>query len=200
MTTSFSDTKKMVLELLVRGASHADAARVADVSIGYITQLMSEPEFAKEVAVRKAATMADFTTREDRASKIYEMHLTLEEKILQNLTRQVNFMKPGEQLKLLQVVSAKKAPPSPPVLPNAGQNATLVTISVAQTNNSQFVMNSNKQIVAVGDTTLAPMSANQLKEMAKAYAAPALTEQVTGKEALMDLFSMTPEELGLRAN
>jgi len=197
MTTSLSDNKKMILELLVRGASHADAARISDVSIGYVSQLLNDSTFAAEVAQRKAATMQDAAVREDRANKIYGMHLDLEEKILANLVRTVNFMKPHEQMKLLQVVSTKKAPAAPPVLPNAGQSATLVTISVAQTNNSQFVMNSNKEIIAVGETVLAPMSPAQLKQLAKDHQ-PQLVDQVTSSQAIMDLFSASPEELGLK--
>lgn len=192
------DKQKMILELLVRGSSQSDAARIADVSIGYVSQLLQEPEFAAEVAQRKAVTMQDASERENRANKIYGMNLDLEEKILQNLQRQVNFMKPHEQMKLLQIVSTKKAPPPPPVLPNQhNQNATLVTIAVSHTNNSQFIMNNNKEIIAVGDTTLSPMSPQQLKDLARKEA-PALTEQVASSREIMDLFSASPEELGLR--
>lgn len=193
------DKQKMIFELLIRGSSQTEAARIADVSIGYVSQLLSEPQFAAEVAQRKAITMQDASAREERANRIYGMNMDLEEKILENLKRQVNFMKPHEQMKLLQIVSTKKAPPPPPVIPNQNnQNATLVTIAVSQTANTQFVMNNNKEIVAVGDVALSPMSPAQLKDLARAAAPAALTEQVTTKREILDLFSATPEELGLR--
>lgn len=188
------EIKKYLKELLIRGASQADAARLAEVSLGYVSQLMSEEEFRKDVELQRGLKLAERASREVRAAGIYDKYLDLEDELLTGLKKQIGLMKVHEKVRLLQAVSAKKAPEIPRHGGEEKGSAPLVNITLQQLPNQRFVMNAQSEIVSLGSTDFVPMSGIALKELAREVEKERLPRSV---EEINRLFELEAPALSL---
>lgn len=190
------DNRSYILDLLSRGASAADVARLANCSPAYISQLQGDPTFSSELAEKRAIHAAERDGRAQKVQKIHQQYLELEDVLLQKLSVQAKagLLKPIEQMKLLQVVAGKKEPLNP--LENtqsaAPQGITSITLPVQIA--AQFVLNTNKEIIGTtSGESFAPMSTKGLQEMAAQRALPKPKEQVTKTEDILRMFAMNPD-------
>lgn len=189
------DNRAYILDLLSRGAGASDVARLASVSPAFISQLQSDPQFAQELAEKRALHAAERDSRANKTQAIHKKYLDLEENLLDKLTIQAKsgLLKPIEQMKLLQIVAAKKEPIGP-LDPAAqqGQVQHITQISLPVQIAAQFVLNQNKEIVGTTDgKSFAPMSTRGLQDMAN-RALPAPKPQMHKSEDILRMFALNP--------
>lgn len=201
-----------ILDLLSRGAGAADVARVVGCTASYVSQLQDQEDFARELAEKRAAHIAERNGRSKKVQEIHDKYLGIEEILLDKLSLQAKagLLKPIEQMKLLQVVAGKKEPAS--ILndaPGAGTGNVLnvTNISLPAMIAAKFVMNERNQIIGTENgVSFAPMSGNALKELAAVEEkrnvlntenrASVPTPQVTDTKEILSLFrAKSPEEL-----
>lgn len=167
------ETKTYIAELLGRNLSPAQVCQLANVTPAYVSQLLSDAEFSARVDAQRIASLQNASNQESRASRVYDQYLDLEEQLLRNIAQQLPLMRTGEKVRLLQAISQKKAPP-PPVAPATTVNNNLVNISLPAVAMQRFTTNANKDIVAIGDTSLTPLDSPALKKLVQAVDAEAI--------------------------
>ena len=69
------DTRAYILDLLSRGASAADTARLANCSPAYISQLQGDAQFSAELAEKRALHAAERDSRAQKVQKIHQNYL-----------------------------------------------------------------------------------------------------------------------------
>ncbi len=65
-----SSVEEVVLAALARGCSHVDAAAAAGVSSKSVQRLLGRPDFASQLAQRRAVRVLDFAARLDEMESI----------------------------------------------------------------------------------------------------------------------------------
>lgn len=180
------DTQNFIIDLLARGCSQEDAARLSQVSPGYVSQLLTAEDVKKKVEERRAVYKAEQDQRAQRVQQIHDDYLRVEKQTLASLERDMGMMRPGERVKLLSVLAAKKEP-APLLATGTESGAPRISVQVvlpaivAQ----KFVMNERREIIGMDNgTTFAPMNSSRLVAEAREQAAleqrQEVVEQVKG--------------------
>jgi hypothetical protein len=145
------------LALLGAGIAAEAVASALGVTASYISQLLSNDEFAEEVTLLRYENLQ----KHNRRDSSYD---TLEDKLLEKLEKALPLMyKPGEVLKALQIVNgAKRRGQSAPEQVTNQQN--IVNLILPTVVLEQFATNINNQVIKVGDQELLTLPSNQLLE------------------------------------
>lgn len=159
MTTGapLSATESKVLTLLGQGFAPEMVATAVGVSPARISQLLSQDEFAQQVAELRYKQLAAHTERDSK----YD---TLEDQILDRLRTSLSMVfDPMKLAKLLQVVnSAKRRGAAAPEHLTTQQ--TVVQLNIPTAILQQFRVNVNNQVVQAGQQDLITVqSANMTK-------------------------------------
>jgi hypothetical protein len=153
--TTYTGMQGKILEMLGNGLSPEVASSALGVSPGYISQLVSTEEFARQVAELRFANLQAATTRDRR----YD---SLEDKLADKLEDLLPMMfKPMEIIRALATInSLKRRGASAPENTVINQTIVQLTLPVALT--SRFVTDSANQVVAAGDQDLITIKSTQL--------------------------------------
>lgn len=153
-----TSNESRILDLLGQGLDPSVVAAAIGVSPAFISQLLSTPEFAAEVAEKRFKNLSKHSERDNR----YD---TLEDKLLDKLEDCLPMMyKPNEVLNAIVKINAAKrrgagAPQhlqtQAPVIP------LILPIQIIQ----QFQLNGNGQVVKAGTQDLTTAQPAQLKNM-----------------------------------
>lgn len=134
--------KDRALELLGAGVSQEAVASALGVTAGYISQLMADGEFAKQVAEKRFEQLHQHTKRDNKYDAI-------EDRLLERMEQSLPLMiKPNEILRAIQVVNAAKRRGSQAQELPVGQHAQVVLnmpIKLVQ----KFATNILNQVIAV---------------------------------------------------
>lgn len=154
-TSTTSTTRDRALELLGNGVGIESAAAALGVTPSTITQLLSQEDFAAEVASLKFKNLAKHSKRDAAADE-------LEESILERLKDSMALMfKPMELLKAYQIVNAAKRRGVASQEGIASQ-AQVVRLLVPQITLQQFTSNTHNQVVVAGSQNLTTMQSGSL--------------------------------------
>lgn len=154
---ALSATDSKVLTLLGQGFAPEMVATAVGVSPARISQLLSQDEFAQQVAELRYKQLAAHTERDSK----YD---TLEDQILDRLRTSLSMVfDPMKLAKLLQVVnSAKRRGAAAPEHLTTQQ--TVVQLNIPTAILQQFQVNLNNQVVRAGQQDLITVqSANMTK-------------------------------------
>ncbi len=165
------NTQGYICDLLARGTTQEMAAQLAQVSAGYVSQLLAQEAFAAAVEQKRAGFLIERNERNQRVQDIHDDYLRLEKLTVSTLERDLSIMRPGERVKLLQVLGSKREPMAPLVDPRAaaGMPALAVTVNLPKQIAAQFVLNSNREVIGMDDGKIfAPLSTKALVAEAKA--------------------------------
>lgn len=147
--------KGRIKKLLISGAIPAEVSRAVGVSESYISQLMQDANFAKEVLSGRAGTAtgkAELNAQYDR----------VEGKLLTKLESNIpSLYKTGDILNALRVVGSRKREPIVEPPSDAG-NRPVVHLHLSQRIAQKFIVNQNKDVIGLGETTFIPMSSTEL--------------------------------------
>lgn len=139
--------KERAMKLLGQGVEQEVVATALGVSPGYVSQLLSDPEFAKAVTELRLRNLESAT---DRDSKYDE----LEDELLEKLKQTADYMtKPREIAGVLASLNkATRRGVRPENAPHVKQDVVVLTFpTVIQ---QKFVTNHNNTVIAVGTVGL----------------------------------------------
>lgn len=160
-----TSTRERALALLGYGSGAAHVAAACGVTESDISQLVSDPEFAAQVAELR---FKNLSKHNDRDSKLD----TLEDELIEKLNTLKDLMyRPMEVLKALQVINSAKrrGASSPEMLAGNQKVVTLVMPTVViqrfQTNiNNQVIVAGNQELVTIPSATLLDSVKQKQKE------------------------------------
>lgn len=149
------DTRERALQLLGSGQSPLVVAQALGVDHSRVSQLLAEPEFARQVAELRFKNLQDQAARD----KKYD---GLEDKLLEKLADVLEYItKPGEVLRALMAVNAAKR--RGVLDPTAGQQFnTVVQLQLPSVVQAKFRVDAQGVIISVGERPMVTMPADVL--------------------------------------
>ena len=158
MTQALTSAESRSLKLLGDGINPAQVSAATGLSESRISQLLSDPEFAEQVATLRYQNLVKHNERDLKYDE-------LEDLFLQKLKDLAPFvMRPMEASRILQQLnSAKRRGASAPDSITQKQEFINLTIPVQVIN--QFKMNSQGQVVEVGEQVLTTVPSNTLNSL-----------------------------------
>lgn len=144
-----------ILEMLGNGLSPTVVAGALGVTESYVSQLLSEEDFSKQVTTLRFNNLQAATTRDRSYDEI-------EDELIKKMSELLPLMyKPMEVLRAITVINAaKRRGASAPE--NTVINNTVVQLSLPITITSRFVKDANNQVVEAGDQQLVTIASTNL--------------------------------------
>jgi hypothetical protein len=151
-------SREKIRELLGLGLPNNVVAQAVGVTEGYISQLLAEEDFRREVHNLRLQNLTELSERDKKWN-------TLEDQLLQKLEDLLpfGFVKPMEVLKALQIINgAKRRAMNMEVPAQAPQQ--LVPLVLPTVFAPKFVLNGDNQVIEVDGRTIATISAKAVNE------------------------------------
>ena len=144
---TYSGIQGQVLEMLGNGLSPEVTAAALGITAGYVSQLVSEESFSKQVAERRFTNLQAATTRDRKYDNIED---TLATKLEDSLAL---MFKPTDIVRTLAVVNnLKRRGADAPA--NTTINQTVVNLILPDVLTHKFKVNENNQVVSAGNQEL----------------------------------------------
>lgn len=160
--TSYSGTQQRILEMLGNGLAPNVCASALGVTDSYISQLLGQEEFARQVTERRYISLQAATARDAQYDSI-------EDELIAKMKQLLPMMyKPMEVIRAITVINAaKRRGASAPE--NTVINQTVVQLSLPIAISSRFVKNINNQVIEAGEQQLVTIAATQLTAKLKGH-------------------------------
>ena len=160
MTQAITSQESRALQLLGQGIGPEQTASAVGLSVSRISQLLSDPEFAAQVAELRFNNLQKHNERDSH----YD---AMEDKLLKKLENCLAFMhKPMEILRAIQIINqAKRRGASAP--DHITQQQTVISLTMPVTVVNQFKLDGNRQVLEAGQQTLVTAQSSHLQEMLK---------------------------------
>jgi hypothetical protein len=157
VSSSEGTMRSRIAKLLGEGINATNVASACGVTLAYVSQLLTESEFAKEVAQLKIGNLQAATTRDRKYDGI-------EDTLLEKLEDSIQFMiKPREILGAISVINnAKRRGATAGAGDTDFNGAQVVKLQVPQVVINQFMLNSKNEVIEVAGRALQTMSARNL--------------------------------------
>jgi hypothetical protein len=184
-------SKDQVKELLGTGLSVSVVASAVGCADGYITQLMSDADFASEVTRLKIINLQASSKRDDSINGI-------EDKILRKLTSAIDenaFYRPRDLLHAFAVINnAKRRGVAATSDSNIAAGTTIINLNIPATVAKKFTISQQGEVLEVDDQTLITMPTGQLlSSLAKGEGERSRGYQQVRNKLLVDLRSSEGE-------
>lgn len=172
-----SGTKEKALELLGAGIASSLVAQSIGVSEGYVSQLLADEEFLKQVVERKFQHLQKHNARD-------ASYDDAEDTVLKNLKSQLGMVfDPMKLAKILQVLNAAKrrGAASPDAVT---QQSTVITLIMPTKIVERFsvVKDIDNRIIEAGDQKLVTMQSGTLMDRLRAKNSLTQNDQGNGNE------------------
>lgn len=160
MGTTSTSTEERALALLGAGAGPEQVAMALGVEVSRISQLVSDPDFAAQVAELRFQNLSKHNERDAKYDAM-EDHLLDKLDLIKDM-----MFKPQEILKALQVLNAaKRRGASAPEMIGATQ--TIVNLTIPSVLIQKFSVNMNNQVIQAGSQELVTMQSSTLLDQLK---------------------------------
>lgn len=170
-TTTRSATEEKALKLLGSGYTPQVVASACGVSVSRISQLLSEEDFAAQIAELRFENLQKHNRQDEKYDAIEEKLTTMLDDLLPLMLR------PNDILKAISVINgAKRRGAAGNAEVGAAQN-TVVNLVMPSVIVNKFTTNINNQVIQAGSQTLETVQATSLNERLKNF--KALEEQRT---------------------
>lgn len=157
-TSVRSSSEQRALELLGTGLGPEIVANACGVSVSRISQLLSDPVFAEEVAKLRFNSLQKHNKRDNEYDGIED------DLIAQFRTVMPMMMRPGEILKGIQVINAaRRRGQSAPEAIN--QSSQVVTIVMPTKIIQHFTTNIHNQVINAGEQELITVQSGQMGKL-----------------------------------
>jgi transcriptional regulator with XRE-family HTH domain len=161
--SAYKGTQLKILELLGSGLSPEIVATAAGVSPSYVSQLLSEEQFATEVTALRFKNLQAATARDHTYDSI-------EDRLLEKMANCLEYMyKPHEILKAITVINGAKrrgaAAPEQMTI-----NNTVISLSMPAPIINRFTRNTNNQVIEAAvevDSSAPSATQNQVPKIEK---------------------------------
>lgn len=155
--------KEQIKQLLQANCSITDAAATVGCEVSYVSQLMTDEEFAKDIITYRILNLQEQTNRDKKYDSLEDKLLAgLELKLEQGMA----LMKTETILRAIQAINGAKrrgaVAEAPSTVVNNVINLTLPSHIVRQ-----FQVNPQNEVITVGEKNLISMPASRLLEKVK---------------------------------
>lgn len=155
--------KDRVKVLLGSGATQAQVAMMVGCTPGYISQLMADEDFSKQVAESVAIKQASYVEHDSNLDK-------LEDKVIKNLETSLTMCyKPEILLKALQVINKADRRSQGAVAMDASKSTATAKVVLPKTVIQKLVINNVGAVVKVGERELVTLDTGSFKQMAHEF-------------------------------
>jgi hypothetical protein len=145
-----------VKKLLGTGLSQDVVASTVGCNPSYISQLLKDENFAKEVAELRVIELV-------KNKEIDDKYDGLEQKLLEKLENILQFMtKPREILQALQIVNNAKRKAQTSAIGHLGEGKTVVNLALPNIILNYYKVNIHGTLVEVGGRDLTPLNSKEL--------------------------------------
>lgn len=176
VATKYTGNILRILELLGSGLSAEVVASAVGVTPAYVSQLLSEQNFAEEVTKRRFANLQAATKRDATYDELEDALIAKMQDLLPMM------FKPQEVLRAIAVINgAKRRGAGAPE--HTQINNTVVNLTLPAPILQQFITNANNQVIEVGNQTLVTMPSHQLLTQIKSKVLPDDTSQINSDKA-----------------
>jgi predicted transcriptional regulator len=155
---TLTSTQERALSLLGQGVSPEHTSLALGVTPSAISQLLSDPQFAEQVATLRFTNLAKHSERDNKAD-------SLEDKLLDKIQDLLPFIsRPLEAARLYQIVnSAKRRGQSTPDSITNQQEVVQLVMPVQIIN--QYTVNSNNQVIKAGQQDLVTVQSGRMQHL-----------------------------------
>lgn len=157
-TPVFNQTQVKALALLASGVIPEQCATALGITPSAISQMMSNEEFASELATRKFEALRKHNVHDDKLDE-------LEAQIVRQLETQLSLvLEPMKLARLFAIVNAaKRRGSSAPE--QITQKQTVLKLNMPVTLIQKFTINSNNQVVSTGEQDLVTIQSSRMKTL-----------------------------------
>lgn len=156
VTKHYDGNAGRALDMLGNGLTPAACAQALGISESYVSQLLSDEEFSKQVTAKRFTNLQKHAERDNSYDE-------LEDKLLTKMSDLLPFMhKPMEVLRALQIINGAKRRSAGSTQDNVTVHSTIVTLQLPQMIQNKFIKNSNNQVISAGDQELVTIDSSQL--------------------------------------
>lgn len=159
--------KDRVKQLLIKGYKASEISGIVGCSPSFISQLLKDEEFLKEVEAGKLVDQAE-KTEETHLDNRYER---VEHKLLDAMIDTMESASLGEITRAVEVINKRKeAKRAPPAQTNTGIQVNVVSLvmpahALPSQQAATITMNEKQEIIAIGGRALSPMSSDAVKNL-----------------------------------
>lgn len=166
--------KERIKQLLIAGVKPSEIASIVGCSASYVSQLLSDQIF-KEDVLNGMAEIQEKNTEEEHIDARMQ---TLEHRIISAMTEKLPEASLGEMTRALETIHKRqdskylRKNPQPQAIGPNGQpiNVTVVQLSlpghIMASNQAPVIeLNSNREVIAIGSHSLAPLSSDGVRNL-----------------------------------
>lgn len=155
-----------ILELLAQGISPVQVVSIVGCQPAYLKSLLEDTEFASRVEAKQK----EYFQEADEEAIISNKHLALEHKILKHLEAQLPTAEMRDTIRALEVISTRQEKMKSRLHKSSefvGNKVVVNTINLTLPSHAipEYSLSSNKEVVAIGDKVITPMSGEKVKQL-----------------------------------
>lgn len=153
-----------ILNFLGNGFEPARVASAVGCEPSYISQLLSDQDFADQVQARRLDALQAATERDDRLNGLEDTLITRTEALI---SQPFAFTKPMEAIRALHMVNGlKRRGAGADQVGGNVTNNTVVTLVLPEVTMGKFTVDINNQVVQAGNQTLVTMGSGSIAPLA----------------------------------
>lgn len=154
-----------ILDLLAQGVKPMQVLTIIGCTPQYLKSLLEDEEFKTDLEKKQT----EYFKEADEDVVLSTRYLSLEHKILNTIEQQIGSAELRDNIKALEVV-AKRQESAKNRSGGVGEGNSRVVINTINLNLPahaipEYTLNSNKEVIAIGKTAMAPMTGNAVKNL-----------------------------------
>lgn len=154
--------KDRIIHYLANGVAPTQITSIVGCTESYISQIKAEKDYPTllEAEQKKIKATKDEEEREEK-------YIRLESKAIAMAEENLPFAEFRDLTQLMQLLIQRRTKPAPSVLINNTDNSSryvMLNVSSAVLP-AEIVVNANKELIAVGDKSLAPMASSGVRKL-----------------------------------
>jgi hypothetical protein len=161
-SVKYAGLQERILNFLGAGIAPERVASAVGCEPSYISQLLSDEEFAKAVSQQKIVQLTELTERDKRLDTIEDRVI---DKVEQSLKSPMALLKPMEGIRALQMINSLKRRGSN-VDNNVNNTSVSVNIVLPSITLKQFTVDVNNQVIKADDDSLVTIASSQVAQLA----------------------------------
>lgn len=154
-----------IVKYLAQGLQQEQVASIVGCTPGYISQLVGQKEIIEQIEYYKLQYSQDEKDKQEEE----DQYTRLAKKARLHLEDNMPYAEYRDVLKLLEILERRKEVKVPQQQTNIQQNVTILQVPAAAV--PEFTINSNNEVIGLGDQSLAPMSAQGVRSVFNDYKA-----------------------------
>lgn len=152
-----------LINFLATGMTQEEAARTVGCDPSYVSQLLSTDDFVQDLDQAKKQLVKDAQAEEQEA-RMNKLEDVLVNSLMQNAPF-ASFSEVTKAMEMLIRAKTAKAMREGKIQGPVFQQNNFINLSLPQAAAPEIVLNTQKEIIAVGEKTLAPMPAKGVKNL-----------------------------------